>query len=88
MEECQDLGRQLANMRKGFKREISREFKRDNIYRFYDKQIKRWLDKTYIADLYVELEGYSSSRIENNTLAKLCEHMLYLYLTYAYNKIS
>ena len=53
LKEYQDLGRQLANARKSFK-EISREFKRDYIYRFHNEQMKRQLEKTHIANVYVE----------------------------------
>ena len=52
--EYQDLGRQLTNTRKSFKEEISREFKRDYIFRFHNEQMKRQLDKTHVADVYVE----------------------------------
>ena len=37
MKEYQDLGRQLTNARKSFKEEISREFKRDYIFRFHNE---------------------------------------------------
>jgi hypothetical protein len=54
MKEYQDLGRQLTNARKSFKEEISREFKRDYIFRFHNELMKRQLDKTRVADVYVE----------------------------------
>lgn len=50
----QDLGRQLSNARKGFKKEVFREFKKDYIFRFHNEQMKRQLDKTNVADVYVE----------------------------------
>lgn len=54
VKEYQDLGRQLTNARKSFKEEVSREFKRDYIFRFHNEQMKRQLDKTYVTDVYVE----------------------------------
>jgi hypothetical protein len=52
--EYQDLGRQLTSARKSFKDEITREFKRDYRFRFHNEQMKRQLDKTIVADVYVE----------------------------------
>jgi hypothetical protein len=54
IKEYQDLGRQLTNARKSFREEISREFKRDYIFRLHNEQMKRQLDKTHVADVYVE----------------------------------
>jgi Protein of unknown function (DUF3435) len=52
--EYQDLGRQLTNARKNLKVEIYREFRKDYIFRFHNEQMKRQLDKTTVADVYVE----------------------------------
>jgi hypothetical protein len=52
--EYQVLGRQLTSARKSFKDAITREFKRDYRFRFHNKQIKRQLDKTIVANVYVE----------------------------------
>ena len=52
--EYQDLGRQLISAKKSFKDEITREFKRDYIFRFHNELMKRQLDKSIVADVYVE----------------------------------
>ena len=52
--EYRDLGRQLTSARKSFKDEITREFKRDYIFRFHNELMKRQLDKTIVTDVYVE----------------------------------
>jgi hypothetical protein len=54
VKEYQDLGRQLTSARKSFKDEITREFRRDYIFRFHNEQMKTQLDKTLAADVYVE----------------------------------
>lgn len=73
MKEYQDLGRQLANARKSFREEISREFKRDYIYRFHNEQMKRQLDKMHVADVYVE--PVFQHQLEERTLLQriLCD---------------
>ena len=52
--EYQDLGRQLTNARKCFNSEVNLAFKKDYIFRSHNEQMKRQLDKTYVADVYVE----------------------------------
>jgi hypothetical protein len=52
--EYQDLGRQLTNARKSFNSEVNLAFKKDYIFRSHNEQMKRQLDKTYVADVYVE----------------------------------
>lgn len=52
--EYQDLSQQLTSTRKSFKDKITREFRRDYIFRFHNKQMKRQLDKTLAADVYIE----------------------------------
>jgi hypothetical protein len=54
VKEYQQLGRRLTSARKSFRDEITWEFKRDYTFRFHNELMKRQLDKTIVAGLYVE----------------------------------
>jgi hypothetical protein len=73
LQEYQELGRQLANARKSLREEITREFKKDYIFRSHNEQMKRQLDKTSVADVYVE--PVIQHQLEERTLLQriLCD---------------
>jgi hypothetical protein len=53
---------------------ISREFKRGYIFRFYNKQIKRQLDKTHVTD---DVEQVAQHQLEERTSLQqiLCDFL-------------